>query len=239
MKPYWIVLFILILLPGCMEHSGVLAPVEERKWHPINMHASRHHVQKGETLYAVAFRYDKDYQQLAALNHLKKPYAIRVGQVLILTGKQKHHPTKRQFSSALPMHRVLALPKQQVFAHKQEHAWYWPCAGKIVSSFFPEKGKKGIDIAGKKGDVVRASKEGVVAYSGAGLSGYGNLIIIKHAGQFLTAYGNNARNRVSEGQQVKAGQIIADMGIVDRQFWGVHFEIRKSGKPVNPRAYLN
>ncbi|MDP1603334.1 MAG: peptidoglycan DD-metalloendopeptidase family protein [Legionella sp.] len=107
-----------------------------------------------------------------------------------------------------------------------------------MANFFPEQGKKGIDIAGKKGDIVRAASGGMVAYSGNGLSGYGNLIIIKHDGQFLTAYGNNLRNRVREGQKVKAGQIIAEMGIVDRKFWGVHFEIRKAGQPVNPMSYL-
>lgn len=83
-----------------------------------------------------------------------------------------------------------------------------------------------------------AAADGVVAYSGNGLSGYGNLIIIKHNGQFLTAYANNLKNKVEEGQKVKAGQIIAEMGIIDRQFWGVHFEIRKSGQPVNPMLYL-
>ena len=117
-------------------------------------------------------------------------------------------------------------------------SWLWPVNGRVATQFIPQQGKKGIDIAGMKGEKIRASSGGVVAYAGSGLSGYGNLIIIKHNNQFLTAYGNNLRNMVHEGQQVKAGQVIAEMGVVDRRFWGVHFEIRRAGKPVNPLNYL-
>lgn len=110
--------------------------------------------------------------------------------------------------------------------------------GRVATRFIPQQGKKGIDIAGRKGEKIRAASSGVVAYAGNGLSGYGNLIIVKHNNQFLTAYGNNLRNLVKEGQKVKAGQIIAEMGVIDRRFWGVHFEIRRAGRPVNPLNYL-
>ena len=108
----------------------------------------------------------------------------------------------------------------------------------MVTGFIPAQGKKGINIACRKEDKVRAASSGVVAYAGSGLAGYGNLIIIKHNNEYLTAYGNNARNLVSEGQRVNSGQIIAVAGMVDHKYWGVHFEIRKAGKPVNPLIYL-
>ena len=110
--------------------------------------------------------------------------------------------------------------------------------GRVVATYVPQQGKKGIDIAGKKGDKIHAAAGGTVAYAGNGLSGYGNLIIIKHDNQYLTAYGDNLHNLVKEGQRIRRGQIIAEMGVVDRRFWGVHFEIRKAGKPVNPLNYL-
>ena len=83
-----------------------------------------------------------------------------------------------------------------------------------------------------------AASSGVVAYAGSGQAGYGNLIIIKHDNQYLTAYGNNLRNLVREGQHIQTGQAIAEIGVVDRRYWGVHFEIRQAGKPVNPLNYL-
>ena len=79
----------------------------------------------------------------------------------------------------------------------------------------------------------------MVAYAGNGLPGYGNLIILIHDNQFLTAYGNNARNLVKEGQRVQSGQVIAEMGIIDHRFYGVHFEIRQAGHPLNPLDFLH
>ena len=116
--------------------------------------------------------------------------------------------------------------------------WLWPVRGRVVTSFIPDQGKKGINIASKKGEKVHAASGGIVAYAGSGLSGYGNLIIIKHNNEYLTAYGNNVRNIVAEGQHVKTGQVIAEVGVMDHQYWGVHFEIRKRGIPVNPLNYL-
>jgi lipoprotein NlpD len=232
------------MLTGCGTRSS-FAPVVERKWQPYNVRQMTHIVRNGETLYAVAFRYDQDYQQLAAINHLRSPYALRVGQVLRIktTGSA---PFVRQSiaskSSQLIRHSSLGKTTQHYTRRTkpllQNGNWFWPVNGRIAARFLPQQGKKGIDIAGKRGEKVRAASSGVVAYAGNGLSGYGNLLIIKHNNQFLTAYGNNLRNIVTEGQKVKARQIIAEIGVIDRRFWGVHFEIRRAGKPVDPLNYL-
>jgi lipoprotein NlpD len=247
LRRLWLLL-LLFLIVGCGKQT-TLAPVVELKWHSQNTRQATHVVRRGETLYAIAFRYDKDYRQLATYNHLRSPYALRVGQVIRLQylsrrNKAYYAPVKTAKNTQpirRPVRRVAPhaspRPRTQVATGNSVH-WIWPAKGRVASNFFPAQGKKGIDIAGKKGDSVYAAAGGVVAYSGSGLSGYGNLIIIKHEGQFLTAYGNNLRNRVTEGQKVKAGQIIAEMGIVGRKFWGVHFEIRKAGQPVNPMSYL-
>lgn len=234
-------LLLLLLLAGCGARN-VLAPVTELKWQPYSKYQKYHTVRRGETLYAIAFRYDTDFRRLASLNHLRSPYSLRVGQVLnVQTGSRRVHAVRPantpHYSRPIPKARQRIFYTPHIFS-RSSSGWLWPVNGRIVASFIPEQGKKGINIACNKGDKVRASSSGVVAYAGSGLAGYGNLIIIKHNNEFLTAYGNNARNLVSEGQSVKAGQNIAEAGVIDRKYWGVHFEIRKKGIPVNPLNYL-
>lgn len=113
----------------------------------------------------------------------------------------------------------------------------WPIKGRISRNFNPSS-NKGIDIAGKMGQKVQAAEAGKIAYSGQGLIGFGNLIIIKHNDLYLSAYGNNSSLLVREGEQVEKGQIIAEVGKVLSKKTALHFEIRKNGKPVNPLKYL-
>ncbi len=114
--------------------------------------------------------------------------------------------------------------------------WAWPTQGKVLEGF--SEGSKGVDIAGKSGQAVLASAPGKVVYSGNGLRGYGNLIIIKHNDTYLSAYAHNSKLLMKEGQAVTRGQKIAEMGSVDAGQIKLHFEIRKHGKPVDPLQYL-
>jgi lipoprotein NlpD len=114
--------------------------------------------------------------------------------------------------------------------------WIWPTKGKVLEGF--TESTKGIDIAGKPGQSVTASAAGKVVYSGAGLRGYGKLIIIKHNNTYLSAYAHNNKLLVKEGQTVTKGQQIAEMGNSDTSLVKLHFEIRKNGKPVDPLKYL-
>ncbi len=117
--------------------------------------------------------------------------------------------------------------------------WYWPLKGPILSAFRAnDPGRQGIDIAGKMGEPVHAVASGVVVYSGSGLIGYGELIIIKHSDTYLSAYGHNRVRLVKEGDRVKAGQVIAEMGSSGAPRVELHFEIRRNGKAVNPLNYL-
>ena len=111
--------------------------------------------------------------------------------------------------------------------------WQWPSDGAVISS-----SGSGLDIAGNAGDPVRAAADGTVVYSGNGLIGYGELIIIKHSDNYLSAYGHNRKRLVQEGQRVRAGQQIAEMGSSGAPREELHFEIRKAGKPVDPTDYL-
>lgn len=115
--------------------------------------------------------------------------------------------------------------------------WLTPTQGKIVLPY--SVAAKGVDIEGHEGQAIVAAAAGKVAYSGSGLKGYGNLIIIKHADNYLTAYSHNKVNLVKEGDSVKRGQKIAELGKTDSDRPLLHFEIRKSGKPINPTSIFN
>ena len=115
--------------------------------------------------------------------------------------------------------------------------WQWPAKGKVVDPF-NETRNKGIDIGGAEGDAVLAAGDGDVVYSGSGLRMYGNLVIIKHNDDFISAYAHNKQILVKQGQTVRRGQRIADLGKTDDGQSRLHFEIRYRGKPVDPTKYL-
>jgi lipoprotein NlpD len=117
--------------------------------------------------------------------------------------------------------------------------WLWPTSGRVITLYSAtDPLRKGIDLEGKLGDPVKAAGAGSVVYAGSGLAGYGQLIIIKHDDQFLSAYGHNSKLLVAEGDTVKKGQVIAEVGASGTDKNKLHFEIRKSGKPVDPLLYL-
>jgi lipoprotein NlpD len=115
--------------------------------------------------------------------------------------------------------------------------WRWPSRGKVIRTFAANV-HKGIDIAGKRGDPVTSAAAGKVVYAGAGVTGYGSLIIVKHNDTYLSAYGHNERLLVSEGSVVNAGQQIATMGSSGTNSVKLHFELRRQGKPVDPLTLL-
>jgi lipoprotein NlpD len=117
------------------------------------------------------------------------------------------------------------------------NGWVWPASGTLLGGF-GEGGSKGIDVAGSRGQPILAAADGKVVYSGSGLRGYGLLVIIKHANEYLSAYAHNEKILVHEGEQVKAGQEIAEMGDTDSDRVKLHFEIRQYGKPVDPLTLL-
>ena len=130
-----------------------------------------------------------------------------------------------------------AAPVAAAASGEEEIAWIWPANGAVVASFDEVK-NKGLDIGGAAGEPVVASADGRVVYVGAGLRGYGNLIILKHNNTYLTAYAHNQTLLVKEDQSVRKGQKIAEMGNSDSDRVKLHFEVRRQGKPVDPAKYL-
>ena len=241
--------------------------------------ASVHQVSRGETLYAIAWRYGFDYRELAGWNGVATPYTIYPGQRLRLSAPAQTADQPRAQASvrppvlasprALPVSPKSAAPKSA--AQKATRAaparvvtvkpkppaaskapskprtstsvsaavagWSWPTKGNVVTTF-AASGGKGIDIAGQAGQAIVAAASGDVVYSGSGLRGYGQLIIVKHNKNFLSAYAHNKKLHVAEGDKVVRGQWIADMGRTGSEHIKLHFEIRKSGKPVDPFRYI-
>jgi len=194
---------------------------------------------KGDTLYSLSKWYGVSVNELAQLNQLKKPYIIQPGQTIFL--KPLNTKDKSVTAKTSTVTSTIKPPAQQsaTISWPKSVRWQWPAKGKVVKKYNRQRNDaKGIDIAGKRGDAIVASAEGKVVYSGSGLISYGNLIIIKHNKTFLSAYAYNRKLLVKEGDIVKAGEKIAEMGHKDKLSPRLHFEIRKNGKPVDPMKYL-
>lgn len=202
-----------------------------------------HIVERGDTLYSIAWRYNLDYRRLARMNGISSPYALSVGQKLMLNFPARKATASKRVAvkaSRQPVRRRTAKkPRRQSSAQLADKGkWIWPIKGRLVSRYNPKKGAKGINIEGARNQKIRAARSGHIAYASNGLRDYGNLIIIKHNNEYLSAYAHNKRMYVKEGQFVKKGQVIGLVGQSNNGRNQLHFEIRKAGNPVNPLNYL-
>lgn len=198
-------------------------------------------VRKGDTLFSISFAHGYDFKTIARLNGIKSPYTIYVGQRLRLKGKvvTKRKTTPKTKSQSTKRKKSKSKKVAAVARKPSKIRWQWPTKGRILRKYSAKAPrKKGIGITGGENQTVIAAAAGRVVYSGNGLIGYGNLIIVKHEETYLSAYAHNNKVMVKEGQKVKRGQKIALMGVNENNTPMLHFEIRKNGKPVNPLAYL-
>ncbi|TAJ51671.1 MAG: LysM peptidoglycan-binding domain-containing protein [Nevskiaceae bacterium] len=228
-------------------------------------------VQPGDTLYAIGFKNQIDWKDLAAWNGIAGPdYLIRVGQGLRLSAPlassgsevvetrplqtgalppppKPTGPAPVPVPAPVPMpapvgapSAVAAVPTPSVLPApaNSPFRWAWPTTGPVLRGYNLAAGAKGIDIGGDIGQPVTAAAAGKVVYSGSALKGYGELVIVKHDDTYLSAYGYNQRRLVKEGDEVRAGQTIAELGVGPEQKPALHFEIREHGKPVEPLRFL-
>lgn len=219
-------------------------------------------VKPGDTLYSIALDFGLDWRELARINQLTDPGRLFVGQKLKVDSSQGQMAVQGttiddsgveitpiapaggarpiETPSATPIPAPIPTPAPEVKPPAPTAVtmgYIWPHSGEIIQGYKPGV-NKGIDLAAKVGDPVLASQAGRVVYSGNALRGYGNLIILKHDNNLLTAYAHNKTLLVKEGEPVTKGQKIAEAGQSDADRPKLHFEVRKQGKPVDPMDYL-
>lgn len=186
----------------------------------------RYRVQPGDTLFSIAFRYALDFRQVASANNIEPPYVIVPGQELDMRATRTTAPAAGRAAPIRP-------PEPSLVS-----SWIWPVEGTLSRTFSnSSSGPRGIFINANVGSPVRAAADGTVVYAGDGLRGYGNLIIVEHAGQMLTAYAHTDAVAVREQQRVSQGETLAQVGIRGDMPL-LHFEVREGGKPVDPLSFL-
>ncbi len=245
-----------VLLPAC--GTPVPAPIVSREYRQPprvrSVQPARYYVvRRGDTLYSIAWKYGVDHRQLANWNRIPYPYTIYPGQHIVVTASSVRRISVPRTSARSPVgaDRKPSAPvadsnkprtsrqKPDVAASNVKLRWQWPTKGKITRTFSAkDQTRKGIEIAGQFGQEVQAAESGKVVYSGSGLIGYGKLIIVKHNGEYLSAYGHNRKLLVKEGDQVSRGMRIAEMGENGAGGAVLHFEVRHNGIPVDPLALL-
>lgn len=255
---------LVVHLVACGGHSR--APVEDRSGRTSSpVLGNSYTVQRGDTLYSIAFRYGLDYRRLAAANRIPAPYTIYPGQKLSLREADLPRVASSQSStrtvpvpspatattrpapSAAPPVAPVTKPSSTAGTTSRTATktvtsgpvgqWRWPSSGGVIRGYSSTV-HKGIDISGSRGDAVVAVAAGHVVYAGTGIVGLGELLIVKHNDVYLSAYGHNDRLLVAEGDNVAAGQKIAEKGSTGTDSVRLHFEIRKAGKPIDPLQVL-
>jgi lipoprotein NlpD len=211
-----------LLLHGCADTTDT--------------HQQVYVVRPQDTVYSIAWRYGLDFRDLARWNNIGSDFHITVGQALVLSGRSRVPTPVRPPSSRAPVRAAPGVTRPSVTAPSTPGPkWDWPTdrsgAPSSVSS-------GGILLYGQLGQDIRAASAGRVVYTGTGIRGYGNLIIIEHGENWLSAYAHNRESLVREGQEVSRGEVIGHMGEGAPQKPVLYFEIRRDGKPVDPLKFL-
>ena len=257
-----VVAMMVAALAGCASQQGS-APVVDRTARagapqpppvtkasaptPRTLPEDHYEVKRGDTLYSIALEHGVDYRELAQWNGLDDPTRIRVGQVLRVKpeesrvqvsranigGRLESRPLDTPAAQPKPAEPKTVAPTTDADALK----FVWPARGKVIAAFEQTRGK-GVDIGGKLGDPVVASAKGKVTYVGSGIRGLGKMLIIQHSEQFLTVYAHTSQILVKEQELVERGQKIAEIGTSDTEKPMLHFQIRKSGRPLDPKQFL-
>jgi len=220
----------------------------------------RYKVSQGDTLYSIAWKFGLDFKSLAKINNINSNYIIHVGQTLVIKSPNKKSSINKAgsmsansdnksisnapVSSSKPKKRSnkstviqTQTNNKYVKSNSSKVIWRLPVKGTVIKKFSNEN--KGLDFNGRPGDAVYAAASGKVVYAGNGIIGYGNLIIIKHSAEYLSAYAHNSVILIEENKLIKVGEKIAEIGSTGTTRTMLHFEIRKDGTPVDPLKYLS
>lgn len=223
-------LLALLLGLGCGQAGQGASP---RPLPPVELKGTWHRVRDGETLGALARRYRIPLEDIEEINGVGRGEPLEPGHELFIPGASPRGGQGAQKGGQ---------GAQKASRGAQAGGFLWPLPGGKITSGFGKRGSRtheGIDIAAPEGTAVLAAGDGVVAYSGAGIRGYGNLILIHHPGHLVTVYAHNRKNLVRERTRVRRGQVIAEVGHTGRATGPhLHFEIRKGDLPLDPTKYV-
>jgi lipoprotein NlpD len=209
-----------VLLQGCADMAD---------------HRELYVVRPQDTVYSIAWRYGLDYRDLARWNNIGSDFRITVGQTLTLAPRRSATPARPRAPTPTRPPPSSPAPTRSAQAGATGQAWGWPTDRSGEPQLVPSGG---ILLSGQLGQDVRAAAAGRVVYSGTGIRGYGNLIIIKHGETWLSAYAHNRESLVHDGQEVALGQVVGHMGEGAPGKPVLYFEIRRNGKPVDPLSFL-
>ena len=226
------------LLLGCVLALGCVLVLSGCASEPTR--PATYTVKRGDTLYSIAWKHGVDYQQLARWNGIGRDYLIHPGQVLRLTpGNTRVATPSPSGKTAAPRPSTPRTPPRTAPVPKGPPIkWQWPVEGGSVTLTTRPNGGQGLTVEGRSGQDIKAAAAGKIVYTGTGLLGYGQLIIVKHSETYLSAYGHTQSVAVREGDDVKSGQRIATMGAGPQGTPMLYFEIRIDGSPTNPLSLL-
>lgn len=230
-KPFHIIigLVIALLLAGCSGNKSSDAG---------GASDAVYTVKRGDTLYRISRVTGTSVKDLARLNGISAPYTIEVGQRLKVNGSTKRGASRKSTTKTAKVTPSSAVPLSS-WPPVGQRCWRWPTSGKVILPYSTaDGGNKGIDITGSRGQPIVAAGAGTVVYVGNQLRGYGNLVMIKHGEDYITAYAHNESLLVNNGQKVKAGDKIATMGSSGADGVQLHFQIRYRATAIDPQRYL-
>ena len=195
-------------------------------------------VQKGDTLYSIAWKYGMNYQDLAGQNDIGPSFVIYPGQKLLVSRAKKRMTVVRRESPTRASKAISTKKKSAPQATRalEKVVWVWPLKGKPTAEYSSKN--KGIDYQIKKATRLVAAGKGSVVYEGGGIGGFENLIIIKHSNQLLSAYSFNGGTAIKEQQQVNSGDLLARIKPDSQKSESVHFEVRRNGRPIDPSELI-
>ena len=225
--------FVLVFLSGCAKESRAI--VVERSL--ISSRGTNYYVVvPGDSLYSIAWRFDTQAKLLAEYNGIDPPYVIQPGWRLALKQKNSHARVRKNSPTATKESPngadTVGKPSATTVVQNYTGVWRWPVEAVVTRPF--GSGNKGIDYMLARGQMIRATAQGSVVYTGPGLGGYRNLVIVKHDSSYLSAYGMNTDYLVAEGDAVGPDRGIARVLSSANDGGKFHFEVRREGKPVNP-----
>ena len=214
-----------------LEPPYALTPGRELRLPPPRFH----NVARGESFEDVARRYNVDIRSLALLNRMQAPYRVRAGERIVLPAMA------REYGPPAPPPANAENAGEAPAGHVGAEIFVWPLRGEVIARFGAQRSGArldGIEIAGREGAEIAAAAEGEVVYAGADLPGYGTLVLVRHEGNYVTAYGHGRRALVSEGQHVRAGQAIAELGPSAEGRARLLFQVRRGAEAVDPAPLL-